>query len=406
MSSYLDALHTHFHDMSAWIDAASKDIEIPVYSSVDIRDSGFKAAVVDTNLFPAGFNNIDETNWPQTSQAFKQYFNNVLPQAKNILIISEEHTRNKFYAQHILTLQSLLSNAGFEVKTATFLDPKTDSICEENFLVTLESSSGTPLQLLCLHHYLDLAEKGEVTIDAIIYNNDLSSGLPERLANLKIPAFPSPQAGWFKRRKSQHFAEANGIISRFCEHFKLDPWLYSAYFRTEDNVSINEEADCNRLAESASLLFSDIQKKYTEYGITASPTLFLKADSGTYGMGVIPISHPEDILSLNRKARNNLSKGKSSQVISRFLIQEGIPTQHHINNQVAEPCLYLVNNTLVGAFYRLNSQKSETENLNSQGMSFTPWPLKGDSNSGNAYAILAKLSGLAAAFEIVALKET
>ena len=28
----------------------------PFYTSVDIRDAGFKIAVVDTNLFPAGFN--------------------------------------------------------------------------------------------------------------------------------------------------------------------------------------------------------------------------------------------------------------------------------------------------------------------------------------------------------------
>jgi len=29
----------------------------PFYSSVDLRNSGFKLALVDTNLFPAGFNN-------------------------------------------------------------------------------------------------------------------------------------------------------------------------------------------------------------------------------------------------------------------------------------------------------------------------------------------------------------
>ena len=32
----------------------------PFYTSVDIRDAGFKIAVVDTNLFPAGFNNLCE----------------------------------------------------------------------------------------------------------------------------------------------------------------------------------------------------------------------------------------------------------------------------------------------------------------------------------------------------------
>ena len=32
----------------------------PFYTSIDIRNSGFKIAPVDTNLFPAGFNNLDD----------------------------------------------------------------------------------------------------------------------------------------------------------------------------------------------------------------------------------------------------------------------------------------------------------------------------------------------------------
>ena len=32
----------------------------PFYSSIDLRNSGYKIAPVDTNLFPAGFNNLDK----------------------------------------------------------------------------------------------------------------------------------------------------------------------------------------------------------------------------------------------------------------------------------------------------------------------------------------------------------
>ncbi|MDP2246981.1 MAG: glutamate--cysteine ligase, partial [Nitrosomonadales bacterium] len=35
-----------------WLEHAS-----PFYASVDLRNSGFKLAPVDTNLFPGGFNN-------------------------------------------------------------------------------------------------------------------------------------------------------------------------------------------------------------------------------------------------------------------------------------------------------------------------------------------------------------
>ena len=36
----------------------------PFYCSVDLRNSGFKLAPVDTNLFPGGFNNLNAEFWP------------------------------------------------------------------------------------------------------------------------------------------------------------------------------------------------------------------------------------------------------------------------------------------------------------------------------------------------------
>ena len=41
----------------------------PFYASVDLRNSGFKLAPVDTNLFPAGFNNLREEFHPLAVQA-------------------------------------------------------------------------------------------------------------------------------------------------------------------------------------------------------------------------------------------------------------------------------------------------------------------------------------------------
>ena len=36
----------------------------PFYASVDLRNAGFKLSVVDTNLFPGGFNNLSEDALP------------------------------------------------------------------------------------------------------------------------------------------------------------------------------------------------------------------------------------------------------------------------------------------------------------------------------------------------------
>ncbi|MCA9405869.1 MAG: glutamate--cysteine ligase, partial [Candidatus Omnitrophica bacterium] len=43
-----------------WLESYEGAKELPLYSSVDIRDAGFKMSVVDTNIFPAGFNNLCE----------------------------------------------------------------------------------------------------------------------------------------------------------------------------------------------------------------------------------------------------------------------------------------------------------------------------------------------------------
>ena len=42
-----------------WFRTQWLEHEAPFYSSVDLRNSGFKLAPVDTNLFPGGFNNLN-----------------------------------------------------------------------------------------------------------------------------------------------------------------------------------------------------------------------------------------------------------------------------------------------------------------------------------------------------------
>ena len=41
----------------------------PLYTSVDVRNAGFKLAPVDTNLFPGGWNNLTEEMLPPAVQA-------------------------------------------------------------------------------------------------------------------------------------------------------------------------------------------------------------------------------------------------------------------------------------------------------------------------------------------------
>ena len=48
-----------------WLRGKWREHTVPFYSSVDLRNSGFKLAPVDTNLFPGGFNNLNPEFIPQ-----------------------------------------------------------------------------------------------------------------------------------------------------------------------------------------------------------------------------------------------------------------------------------------------------------------------------------------------------
>ena len=68
-----------------------------IYSSIDMRNSGFKLAHVDANAFPAGFNNIHPNRLVSVKENFTKYLKKHANDPKKILLISEEFTRNISY---------------------------------------------------------------------------------------------------------------------------------------------------------------------------------------------------------------------------------------------------------------------------------------------------------------------
>ena len=104
----------------------------PFYSSVDIRNAGFKLAPVDTNLFPGGWNNLTPEMLPLAVQAAQAAIEKICPEARNLLIIPENHTRNTFYLSNIAQLSRIFHMAGLNVRLARSI-PKSrkprSSIC-------------------------------------------------------------------------------------------------------------------------------------------------------------------------------------------------------------------------------------------------------------------------------------
>ncbi len=392
--------------INQWLNSYEQGNPLPLYSSVDIRDSGYKMAVVDTNIFPAGFNNLCKHGILDAIKFIRKAILQRIRHGKNIVIIAEEHTRNMWYLENVRVLKTIIEKAGFNVKIATFLSDN-HPVCEEKPWKLFTTATGYPIKL----YYLKwLLMKESHDIDLIILNNDLTSGIPDILKNADIPIYPSAKAGWHSRMKSQHFEYTHKLIYELAEILKIDPWLLTCLHSSEKDIDINNEIDRTRLMKKASDLLKQIEKKYHQYNIIDKPYILIKSDSGTYGMGVIPIEEATEILKLNRRNRNKLYKGKNSKLIRNFLLQEGIPTIYHIEQQASEVCIYQIDNNLIGGFYRSHSMKGSRDNLNSHGMTFkkmcphsqeySSCGIRHDVNIFDIYRILARVAGIAAHWEI------
>jgi glutamate--cysteine ligase len=402
--------------INQWLLSAEK-VYTPFYTSVDIRDAGFKIAVIDTNLFPSGFNNLCEHGLADAEGFIKKAVLSRVPGAKKILIVAEEHTRNVWYLENVRILQEIIAKAGFAATIATFFINE-PSFCDEAAgAVELKTAANHMVKVHCIKRMLEKIKRGETKFDLIIMNNDLSAGIPEDLKQIKISIVPSIHAGWHSRLKSEHFRHANALIKEFSYIVGLDPWQFSCLYEVVHHVDVNKEADQQRLYRAGVKLFEDIQRKYNEHNVDSKPFIFIKSDSGTYGLGVVPIEDPQQILELNRKKRNDLVHGKDAQTITHFLLQEGVPTIHRIEGHPCEVCIYQIDNNFVGGFYRYHETKGSRENLNSpHGMSFQKMcphldkygkdcGIEHNLNIFDIYRILGRIAGVAAGREIKELEK-
>ena len=69
--------------IECWLRQQWQTVDAPFYSSVDVRNSGFKVAPVDTNLFPAGFNNLNPNFLPLCIQAVQATLSKQFPSTES-----------------------------------------------------------------------------------------------------------------------------------------------------------------------------------------------------------------------------------------------------------------------------------------------------------------------------------
>jgi len=382
----------------------------PFYTSVDIRNAGFKLAPVDTNLYPGGWNNLTPEMLPLAVQAAMAAIEKICPEARNLLLIPENHTRNTFYLSNVAQLQRIFYMAGLNVRIGS-INPE----IKEPTTIDLPNGDSVTLEPVIRNkRRLGLENFDPCTI---LLNNDLSAGIPGILEDLPEQyLLPPLHAGWSVRRKSLHFESYEEVSKRFGKLLGIDPWLINPMFASCGEVNFAEGTGMDCLVSNVDMLLTKIKKKYKEYGINEKPFVVVKADNGTYGMGIMTVRDVKDLDALNRKTRNKMSVIKDGQEVDQVIIQEGVMTQERINVAVAEPVVYMMDRYVVGGFYRVHADRGVDENLNAPGSSFVPLafeqsaqlPQPGFKPGANVpnrfymYWVIGRLAMLAASYELEA----
>jgi len=369
----LDIIEQKPKQIEAWFEKKYLLSRPLFYTSVDIRDSGDKIVPVDTNIFPAGFNNISSKAFARAQKdinLFLEFF----PENKKVLILQENIDRNPFYTKNIEVISQLIENTGRKVAVAKIEDIKTkDRQISFN----------------------------EFCPDIIVLNHDLTSGIPDILKECLQPIVPNPQLGWFNRRKSNHFAIYNKIVEEFCEEFGLNKFFLSAEFYECSLVDFMNQTGLGCIANKVDKMMFSLRQEYEKHGIKDQPYAFVKSDKGTYGMGITTLKSGEEVYQMNRALRKKMGVIKSGVQNSCVLVQEGIKTANTYKEFVAENMIYLISGNVVDSMIRVHKEKGVFESLNRQGAEFFSISDIGSDYEGKVqcYNLVARLAALAASLE-------
>ncbi len=381
----------------------------PFYSSVDVRNAGFKLAPVDTNLYPGGWNHLTPEMLPLAVQAAMAAIEKICPEAKNLLLVPES-TTDTFYLSNLAQLQRIFYMAGLNVRLGSLSN-------DIKGPTTIELPGGDKVVLEPLirsKRRLGLKNFDPCTI---LLNNDLSAGVPGILEDLHEQyLLPPLHGGWPTRRKSHHFKAYEEVSKRFGKLLGMDHWLINPMFNQCGQVDFNEDAGLECLRSNTDALLGKIRRKYKEYGINEKPFVVVKADNGTGGMGIMTVRDAKDIDNLSDKTKARMAQGQAGQAVHEVIIQEGVLTNERINSAVAEPVVYMMDRYVVGGFYRVHATRGVDENLNAPGSGYVPLAFEQSAqlpqpgvkpgasvpNRFYMYGVIGRLAMLAASYELEA----
>ncbi len=380
----------------------------PFYSSVDVRNAGFKLAPVDTDLYPRGWNNLTASMLPLAVQAAMAAIEKICPEARNLLIIPENDVRSTFYLANLAQMRRIFHMAGLNVRLGS-INPDLKKA------TTLKLPDGETLTLEPV-----IRTKGRVGVKdfdpcTILLNNDLVAGVPGILEDLNEQfLLPPLHASWSTRRRSTHFKTYEEVAKRFGKLIGVDPWLINPMFDRCGGVDLGTQDGVEALQARVDTLLSKVKKKYKEYGIKEKPFVVVKADNLGGSAGLMSVRDAKDVPALAKKAC--AVAGNPFHGVQELILQEGVLTLERMNDAVAEPVVYMMDRYVVGGFYRIHAERGIDEDLNAPGSSFVPLafdqsthlPQPGVRPGASApnrfymYGVIGRLAMLAASYELEA----
>ncbi len=392
----------NMNEICEWFRTKSKALSHPIYSSYDIRDSGYKVTNVDANIFPAGFNNICPTDKETSEGLMGQYITKHYGEDfKNILLVTEEHTNNAFYWENVFTIKRLIEASGRQVKVAIPRD-----LAEP---IRLVSSGGNEVTVYSALQNSSLLKTFKP--DLIISNNDFSEAYEEWSQTVTAtPMNPPHELGWYQRKKSTYFRFYNQLVNEFSAITKIDPFLMRVETELFENFDISSEESRGALAERVDTMLLSLREEYQRRGLQQEPFVFVKNNAGTYGLAVIKVTSGAEVKEWSYKSRKKMKAAKGGRDVEEVIIQEGIPSIVQADGITAEPVIYMIGSELAGGFLRTHAEKSSTESLNSPGAVYARLCVSDlaintpGCPQENVYGWTAKLGLLAIALEAQELK--
>ncbi len=382
----------------------------PFYASVDIRNAGFKLAPVDTNLYPGGWNNLTPEMLPLAVQAAMAAIEKICPEARNLLVIPENHTRNTFYLANVMQLQRIFQMAGLNVRIGS-INPE----ITENTSIALPNGETILLEpVIRSKRRLGLKDFDPCTI---LLNTPLTAGVPKPLLSVHEQyLLPPLHAGWTVRRLSRHFQIYEEVAKKFAKLLGMDPWLIHPLTQACE-IGWDQPESLDKVADQVDALLTKVRRKHKEYGIAEKPFVVIKAGDGRRGIATLSVRDAKDLSAKLQRARAPVRAASSkSPVLTELVVQEGVPTFEQINEAVAEPVVYMMDRYVVGGYYRVHAEHGHTELLHPSSSHYVPLAfeptvslprpgLKPGVSAPNRfymYGVVARLALLAASYELEA----